>query len=104
MLEKSIFTYKFSIGFWNQAPMKVYNVIHGYKYRFRVINPGTAFSLRISIDQHDLHMIATDGYDTEPLVVESFFINPGERFDFYIEANQPVDNYYIRADSLVVSF
>ena len=48
-------------------------------------------------------MIATDGYDTEPLVVESFFINPGERFDFYIIADQRKKSYFIRSDTLVVS-
>ena len=83
--------------------MKVYDVIKGSKYRFRVINAGTVNSMRVSIDDHKLYMIATDGYDTEPLEVESFFINPGERFDFYIIANRPTKSYFIRSDTLVVS-
>ena len=83
--------------------MKVYDVTEGGKYRFRVINAGTLNSMRVSIDDHKLHMIATDGYDTEPLVVESFFINPGERFDFYIIADQQKKSYFIRSDTLVVS-
>ena len=87
---------------WQQGPMKVYDVVEDGKYLFRVINAGAVNSLRVSVDDHVLHVISTDGYDTVPIEVESFFINPGERFDFYIEATRPVDNYYIRADTLVV--
>lgn len=31
-------------------------------------------------------MIATDGYATEPMVVDCFVISPGERFDFVMHA------------------
>ena len=84
--------------------MKVYDVEGEEKYLFRVINAGTVNSLRVSVDGHMLHMVSTDGYDFNPFEVESFFINPGERFDFYIKTDQELTtNYYIRADTLVVS-
>ena len=76
---------------------------HGEVLRFRVISVGTIYPLRISVDQHPLTVVASDGYDIEDAVVESFNINPGERFDFLLTANQSVGNYWIRAVSMEVS-
>lgn len=59
--------------------------------------------LRISIDNHELLMTASDGYDfeeTREAYVESFIISPGERFDFVITPNQDVANYWIRLETL----
>ena len=55
------------------------------------------------MDQHHLTIVSSDGYDVENIVVESFIINPGERFDFLLIANQSVGNYWFRAVSLEVS-
>ena len=86
-----------------QTPLKIYNVNKNQKYLFRVINPGAIFGYRVSVDHHQLNMVATDGYDFEPYEVESFLINPGERFDFTIKTDQdPKKNYYIRAFVLAV--
>ncbi|KAH3694162.1 uncharacterized protein LOC127861637 [Dreissena polymorpha] len=84
----------------NGAPLTVYNVKSGNKYRFRVIGTGALYPFRISIDSHTLTVVASDGYDLKPVEAESFVINPGERFDFEITANQPVDNYWIRGITL----
>ena len=84
-------------GISNMAPLTVYRVLKDRKYRFRVIGTGSLYPFRISVDKHPLKIIASDGYDLEPVVAESFIINPGERFDFEITADQPVDNYWIRA-------
>ncbi|XP_052281150.1 uncharacterized protein LOC127878662 [Dreissena polymorpha] len=54
------------------------------------ILPGQSFTYRVSIDAHTLTVVASDGYDIDPEEMESFVINPGERFDFEIMANQPV--------------
>lgn len=67
-----------------------------------MINVGTIFPFRISIDEHDLTVLASDGYDMKPRKVESLVINPGERFDFLLEANQAVNNYWLRANSMEV--
>ena len=61
------------------------------------------FPLRVSIDNHMLQAVASDGYDFQPRNFESIIINPGERFDFIITANQTVGDYWIRADSMAVS-
>ena len=71
-------------------------------YRFRVIGHGTIYPLRISIDNHNISVVASDGYDVTPVPCESFIINPGERFDFVVKADQLVGNYWVRALSMEV--
>ena len=84
------------------APLTWYNVTKGESYRFRVIGVGTIYPLRISVDDHMIKVIASDGYDIEPILVESFIINPGERYDFLLKADQPRGNYWVRAVSMEV--
>ncbi|WAR05469.1 LAC1-like protein [Mya arenaria] len=79
------------------TPLKVYRVVRGETYRFRVITTATYYPLRISVDQHKLQVTASDGFDLEPLTTESFVIFPGERYDFNITCDQEVANYWIRA-------
>ncbi|KAL3866697.1 hypothetical protein ACJMK2_043978 [Sinanodonta woodiana] len=84
----------------NGAPLEVFEVEHGKAYMFRVIGVGTVYPFRISVDGHTLTIVASDGYEIESEVVESFIINPGERFDFIIYANSAISNYWIRGLSL----
>ncbi|XP_050412927.2 uncharacterized protein LOC126827526 [Patella vulgata] len=86
----------------NEAPLEVFTVTQDARFVFRVISVGVELPFRISIDNHDLTIIATDGYDLRPFTAESFVINPGERYDFRIRADKPVDNYWIRAKTLEV--
>ncbi|KAM7361883.1 multicopper oxidase 4 [Cochliomyia hominivorax] len=74
-----------------------FSVARGGRYRFRVIFNGvTNCPVSLSIDQHDLMVIASDGNDIEPLVVQKLTFHGGERFDFILNANKPVENYWIR--------
>lgn len=82
------------------TPLSVFTVKRGSSYRFRVINAGFELQHKVSVDEHKLKLIAADGIDIEPIIAESFIINTGERFDFIIEANQTIDSYWIRAESL----
>ena len=87
----------------NGAPLTTYSVKHGQRYRFRVIGVGALYPFRVSVDGHNITVIASDGYDMEPEEAESFIINPGERFDFELLANQPIGNYWIRGITVVKS-
>lgn len=91
-------------GKWLQPPLMTYNVIQGKKYRFRVIGSGMIYPYRVSIDNHILTVVASDGFEVEARNFESIIINPGERFDFIITANQTVGDYWIRADGMDVDF
>ncbi|XP_041349808.1 laccase-25-like [Gigantopelta aegis] len=90
-------------GKHNGAPLEVFNVQKGLTYRFRVISAGNLYPFRISIDEHNLTIVASDGYDIREQRAESFIINPGERFDFIIHADRDVNNYWIRAKTLEVN-
>lgn len=85
------------------APLTWFNVTKGQSYRFRVIGVGSLYPLRISVDNHMLRMIASDGYDFQEFHAESFIINPGERYDFILDASQGYGNYWVRAVSLEVN-
>lgn len=90
-------------GIHNEAPLEVFNVKQNTSYRFRVINVGALFPFRVSVDNHMLSVIESDGYPIRPTLVESFVINPGERFDFVINASQSIGNYRIRGKTLEVT-
>ncbi|XP_041354904.1 laccase-1-like [Gigantopelta aegis] len=83
------------------TPRSVFKVTQAQNYRFRVINPGIMnCPIQMSVDNHRLKMIASDGVPFVPKVVDSFIIFAGERFDFVLETNQTVGNYWIRARGL----
>lgn len=97
---KGRFYYNYSTKHHNAAPLEIFNVRRGFTYRFRVLATGANFPFRISVDGHVLKVIESDGYSIQPMMVESFIINPGERFDFQLEAIRPIGNYWIRAKTL----
>ncbi|ELU06335.1 hypothetical protein CAPTEDRAFT_204209 [Capitella teleta] len=84
------------------VPLENYVVERGSKYRFRLISASMTFSLRVSIDHHVLHVVSTEAEDLEELVVESLVVHPGERYDFWINAEDPLGSglYWIRAENL----
>lgn len=83
-------------------PLETFTVAAGNRYRFRVISAAMTYSLRLSIDHHDLHVVASDGSDVQPVIVDSIVINSGERYDFWIQAKETLlgGNYWIRAETL----
>lgn len=83
-----------------EAPREKITVEQGKKYRFRVIQAGTIYPLRVSVDNHSISVVASDGYDVTPVECESIIVNPGERYDFLLTADQPIGNYWIRTVSM----
>ncbi|VDI01894.1 Hypothetical predicted protein [Mytilus galloprovincialis] len=83
------------------TPHALFKVKQGKRYRFRIISNGIAnCPIQFSIDHHSLTMISTDGSPFNPILVESFTIFAGERYDFVLTANQHNRNYWIRARGL----
>lgn len=84
------------------TPLEVYDVSAGHSYRFRTINAGFLnCPVEISIDNHNITVIASDGWYFDPVEVSSLVTYAGERFDFVVNANQPIDNYWIRVRGLM---
>lgn len=84
------------------TPFEVFYVDKGSTYRFRTINSGFLnCPLEISIDNHTLLVISSDGHYIEPVEVDSLVSYAGERFDFMVNSNQPIGNYWIRIKGLM---
>ena len=98
------------------SPLAVVNVTQGARYRFRVVSIHCDSDYIFSIDGHPfvrfisfhlIHRLLTsstmqtiievDGVNVEPLIVDSIHIFVGQRYSIVLEANQTVDNYWIRA-------
>ena len=78
---------------------EIFHVISENRYRFRIFsNAITVCPLRISVDSHKLTIIASDGASLEPFETDAFLIYGGETFDFVLNANQVVGNYWMRVE------
>ncbi|KAK2186947.1 hypothetical protein NP493_184g03034 [Ridgeia piscesae] len=84
-------------------PLETFTVSQGHRYRFRVAHTGVELPYEVSVDGHVLTLVATDGYDVTPLLVDVILINPGETADFEISANQTCGKYWVRACAMSAS-
>eukprot|EP01116_Phalansterium_solitarium_P017868 TRINITY_DN4521_c0_g1_i1.p1 TRINITY_DN4521_c0_g1~~TRINITY_DN4521_c0_g1_i1.p1 ORF type:complete len:549 (+),score=83.57 TRINITY_DN4521_c0_g1_i1:59-1705(+) len=79
-----------------ELPYPTISVQAGVCYRFRFINMnGETVGNTVSINGHNMTIIATDGVELKPLLVNSFAIYNGERVDAIVCANQPIGSYLI---------
>ncbi|KAJ6474163.1 laccase 17 [Mycena sanguinolenta] len=81
------------------VPWSVINVVAGK--RLRVINISAFAAYTFSVDGHVFDVIETDGIATVPLTVSSFVIHAAQRYSVILTANQPVNNYWMRAPMTV---
>ncbi|XP_042890220.1 oxidoreductase OpS5-like [Penaeus japonicus] len=79
------------------TPLEVVRVTPGLRHRLRLVSASSfVCPMIVSVDGHQLTVIAIDGAEVIPRTVDSLEILSGERVDLVLEANQPVDNYWIR--------
>ncbi|KAJ8920457.1 hypothetical protein NQ315_005325 [Exocentrus adspersus] len=84
------------------TPTARFKVKQGYRYRFRVINAGFLnCPIEISVDNHTIKVISSDGSDIAPVDATSLVTYAGERFDFILKADQEPDLYWIRFRGLM---
>nr|XP_012152944.1 PREDICTED: laccase-1-like isoform X2 [Megachile rotundata]XP_012152945.1 PREDICTED: laccase-1-like isoform X2 [Megachile rotundata] len=83
-------------------PVATFTVKRNTRYRFRLINAEFLnCPIELSIDNHTMRVLSSDGRDVQPIQAESLVSYAGERFDFVVETNQNVDNYWIRFRGLM---
>ena len=90
---------------FEKSRLATFKVDYMKSYRFRVIGGQSLFGYKISIDQHKLTVISTDGFLTQPISqVDYLIVYPGERFDFILNADaNPAKYYWIRIETLEVN-
>lgn len=71
-------------------------------YRIRILNAASGFTLRFSIDNHNLTIVAIDGIDIIPTTVQAINIYVAQRYDIILNTMNynPKKNYWIRAVTL----
>lgn len=80
-----------------KTPLSVVNVEHGKRYRLRVIGASCDAWHNFTIDGHRMTIIEADGVEVVPREVDWLPVLAGQRYSVVVAANQPVDNYWIRA-------
>ncbi|KAJ6920345.1 laccase-15-like isoform X2 [Populus alba x Populus x berolinensis] len=73
------------------------SVDYGKTYLLRLINAALQDILFFSITNHQVTVVGTDASYTKPLKVDYVAISPGQTIDVLLEANQPLDHYYMAA-------
>ncbi|KZV67752.1 multicopper oxidase, partial [Peniophora sp. CONT] len=96
--------YNDPIGSDLTQPLAVVNVVKGTRYRMRLVSISCDPNFIFSIDQHQMTVIEADGNNVQPLVVDSIQIYAGQRYSFVLNADQKVDNYWIRSFPNTSSF
>jgi len=78
-------------------PYAKFEILPNSRTRFRAISHATLYCpMEITIDDHNLTVISSDGRDIQPVTVSTLTLNGGERYDFIVNASQPPANYWMR--------
>ncbi|KAF8317282.1 laccase [Cantharellus anzutake] len=80
------------------GPLSVVSVEKGKRYRMRLINMACDPNYLVTFEGHTMTVIEADGVTTKPRVVNSLQIFVGQRYSVILTANQPIGNYWIRAN------
>ncbi|XP_011300918.1 L-ascorbate oxidase isoform X2 [Fopius arisanus] len=83
------------------TPLAVINVESNRRYRFRMIN-GLSWtcSIQMTIQDHDMTLIATDGEAIIPIAVTTINSYAAERYDFILDTSGEVKSYWIHVRGL----
>ncbi|XP_050461961.1 uncharacterized protein LOC126856957 [Cataglyphis hispanica] len=90
-------------GITTNTSLEIIDVEPGKRYRIRIINafctvcPGI-----LTIQNHNLTVIATDGRDIKPKTVDSITSFAGERYDIVLHADKPIASYWIQVRAMGV--
>ncbi|KAF7318698.1 Laccase A [Mycena chlorophos] len=78
------------------SQLAVISVTKGQRYRLRLISMSCDPNFIFSIDSHTFTVIEADGVNTQPLPVDAVQIYAAQRYSLVLNANQTIDNYWIR--------
>ena len=93
---------------YNQTRLSVFTVSPNSTYRFRLIGAQSLYAFRVSVDEHKLRLIASDGvFLNEENPVDFIIVHSGERYDFLLETKlddevATKNNFVIRGETLEI--
>ena len=72
----------------------VLNIRPGQVQRWRVVNASNARFYKLSLENHSIYLVGTDGgLLDKPYQLSSLLLSPGERVDILVKANQAAKSY-----------
>ncbi|KAF2837587.1 multicopper oxidase [Patellaria atrata CBS 101060] len=77
----------------------VFDYVPGKRYLLRVINVAIQSTFKFFIGGHKFKVISTDFSPIVPYDGEILNVNIGQRYNLIIEADQPINNYWMRSDN-----
>ena len=78
---------------------QIFEVEPGKRYRFRSYDTSMfSCQMQLSVDEHVMTLLSTDGYPVHPYEVDSVYMDSGDRWDFVINANKEVGNYWLKVE------
>ncbi|KAJ7176104.1 putative laccase 1d precursor [Mycena crocata] len=80
-----------------EVPFAVITVKKGLRYRFRVFGLSCRPFMTISFDNHTFDVMELDGVEHDPVAFQNADVYAAQRISLILNANQSVDNYWIRA-------
>ncbi|XP_041471333.1 laccase-1-like [Lytechinus variegatus] len=91
-----------SDGTSHATPREVFEVEEGKRYRFRLISTASSSeAFTVSVENHTLTIIASDGAYVQPQEVDALVIYEGERYDVVLNASQRNGfNYWMKFQEL----
>ncbi|KAJ7615925.1 laccase [Roridomyces roridus] len=94
-LPASVLILRFNGG--PEVPFAVITVKQGLRYRFRVFSISCRPFMTLSFDNHTFDVIELDGVEHDPEAFQNADIYAAQRLSIVLNANQSIDNYWIRA-------
>ncbi|KAI0031190.1 laccase 6 [Vararia minispora EC-137] len=80
-----------------EVPFAVVSVQQGLRYRLRIFSISCRPFFTFSVDNHNITVIELDGTEHDPVTVQNVDVYAAQRVSVILNANQPVNNYWIRA-------
>ena len=94
---------QYEFGTVNGKMREIIHVVKGETYKFRLLNGGSHFAYRISIDGCTMKVVAADSNPVTPYEVDDVILHNAERFDVEVQIPDTYisgDTYWIRADTI----
>ena len=80
-------------------------VEQGKRCRLRIIGAQQVYAMRVSVEDHSMNLIASDGFELETSVslFDYVIVHSGERYDVLVDTKH-TGSYWIRAETLEVDY